>query len=89
MTRRHMTVVIGNARGVHGRVATRLAEAALNHKVRLTLCRDGDCIDCGSILDVLALALVQGTEVSLQAEGTQDVAALAAARAILIGQDDD
>ena len=65
MTRRETKVVVGNARGVHGRVATRLAEIAANNKVRLTLRRNGDCIDSAAILEVLALALVQGTEITL------------------------
>ena len=89
MTRWETKVVVGNARGVHGRVATRLVEIAANNKVRLTLCRNGDCTDSAAILEVLALALVQGTEITLCAEGERAEAALAAAVSVLVGQDDD
>ena len=82
------TVIVGNTRGVHGRVATRLAEIAANYQVCLTLTRDAETVDCASILDVLALALVQGTAITLRAEGEQAGAALAVAREVLTGQDD-
>lgn len=83
-----MAVSVGNARGVHGRVATRLAEIAANYQVCLTLTRGAETVDCASILDVLALALVQGTAITLRAEGEQAGAALAVARVVLTGQDD-
>ncbi len=88
MSRLETTVTVGNTRGVHGRVATRLAEIAADHQVCLTLTRDGEMVDCASILDVLALALVQGTVITLRAEGEQAGAALVVAREVLMGQDD-
>ena len=88
MNRLETTVIVGNTRGVHGRVATRLAEIAANHQVCLTLTREAETVDCASILDVLALALVQGTAITLQAEGEQAGVALAVARKVLMEQDD-
>ena len=88
MSRCETAVIVGNTRGVHGRVATRLAEIATDHHVCLTLTRDEETVDCASILDVLALALVQGTAITLRAEGDQAGVALEAAREVLMEQDD-
>ena len=88
MIRIEAPVFVGNTRGVHGRAATRLAEIASEQRVRLTLTRDGETVDCASILDVLALALVHGTLVTLRAEGERAATALAAAGEVLTGQDD-
>lgn len=88
MSRLETAVIVGNTRGVHGRVATRLAEIATNQRVCLTLTRDGETVDCASILDVLALALVQGTAITLRAEGEQAEEALGAAREVLMEQED-
>ena len=88
MSRCETAVIVGNTRGVHGRVATRLAEIATDCHVCLTLIRDEETVDCASILDVLALALVQGTTITLRAEGDQAEVALEAAREVLMEQDD-
>ena len=88
MSRCETAVIVGNTRGVHGRVATRLAEIATDCHVCLTLIRDEETVDCASILDVLALALVQGTTITLRAEGDQAGVALEAAREVLMEQDD-
>ena len=88
MSQCETAVIVGNTRGVHGRVATRLAEIATDCHVCLTLIRDEETVDCASILDVLALALVQGTTITLRAEGDQAEVALEAAREVLMEQDD-
>ena len=79
---------VGNERGVHSRVATRLAEIALDYGVVLRIDRDGEGADCSSILDVLSLALDCGDEVRLQAEGARAAEALAAAVLVLARRDD-
>lgn len=82
------TIVVGNERGVHGRVATRLAGVAAAHDVRLFLQFGQETVECSSILDVLALALARGSAIVLVAEGTAADAALIAATEILTTQDD-
>ena len=84
------TLLVGNERGVHGRVATALAEIALRHQVRLVIVgADGtERADCASILDVLALALVQGTAVRIEAEGMLADKALEAVEYLLTAKDD-
>jgi phosphotransferase system HPr (HPr) family protein len=87
MNRRHCTLRVGNERGVHGRVATRLAEIAEEYGVTLQINRAEETVDCSSILDILAMALIQGSEISLQAEGENAASALSAASAALTSQD--
>ncbi|WP_051553505.1 HPr family phosphocarrier protein [Desulfobulbus elongatus] len=86
--RAEQVVVIGNERGIHGRVATRLAGMAASHGVHLFLRHGEETVECSSILDVLALALARGTAVGLVAEGAQAESALAAAIEIINAQDD-
>ena len=81
-------LIVGGARGVHGRVATRLAEVASKYGVTLLIRRGHEVVDCSSILDVLALALTMGSEVCLTAEGDQAKDAIVAAVQLLTGEDD-
>lgn len=81
-------LVVGNKRGVHGRVATRLAEIASNYAVQVRIRRGEQCVDGSSILDVLALALVEGTEIELTVAGERAGEALSAAVNLLTAQDD-
>ncbi len=87
LLRQHLQV--GNCRGVHGRVATRLAEIASQYDVCLRVYYNDEVADCSSILDVLAMALVQGTDIELEVEGgdRETAGALAAAKEVIISQD--
>lgn len=88
MKRVQQELIIGGVRGVHGRVATRLAEVAARYGVTLLIRRGDEVVDCSSILDVLALALTMGAEVCLTAEGDQANEAMVAAAQLLITEDE-
>ena len=88
MNRGARTLIVGNERGVHGRVATALAEIAERHQVRLLIAQETESVDCASILDVLALALVQGTELRVEAEGFGAEEALQAVERLLTAKED-
>lgn len=88
MNWQRVELIVGNERGVHGRVATRLAEIARAHEVTLQVIGKNEIVDCSSVLDVLALALVQGTPVVLEVRGEQAATALAAAAAVIASRDD-
>jgi phosphotransferase system HPr (HPr) family protein len=81
-------LAVGNERGVHGRVATRLAEIASEFEVELWIQRGEERAECSSILDVLSLALVQNTEICLQVKGKRAEAALAAAAEVITAHED-
>ena len=81
-------LVVGNERGVHSRIATRLAEIATQYKVTLTLEREGETAECTMILDVLALGLVHGQQLLVHAEGSESEAALKAVEQLLTSRED-
>lgn len=88
MTTLACELAVGNERGVHGRVATRLAEIASEFAVELWIHQGEEHVECSSILDVLALALVQDTEICLQVKGERAEAALAAAAEVITAHED-
>ena len=72
--------------GVHGRVAVDLAKIAEQSNVDLRI-RSGDReVHCGSILELLSLALVQGSSITVRAEGDNAAGALDAVRRLLTGE---
>lgn len=62
-------------RGVHGRVATRLARIVSENNVKLTITHQEREVDCSSVLDVLSMAFVFGTVLRfrVQGENAEDV----------------
>lgn len=82
------TLIVGNERGIHSRIATRLAAIATNYEVQLVMSNGKEEADCSMILDVLALGVVQGATLQVQAKGKNAPAALLAAEQLLTAQDD-
>jgi len=68
---------ITNKFGLHGRASARLVETARKYKADIRLVRDGNEVDCKSILDVMTMACTQGTPVTIRARGEDAEAALA------------
>jgi phosphocarrier protein len=76
------TVLVENHLGLHARAAARLVRAAAAYSSRISLERAGagPPVDAKSILSVLMLAAAHGTELSIVAEGEDEVAAVDALR---------
>ncbi|HHO48141.1 MAG TPA: HPr family phosphocarrier protein [Desulfobacteraceae bacterium] len=72
-------VVVHNHHGIHGRVAAGLAQIAARNKVILQIIHGGEAVDCSSILEVLSMAFVYGTRVTIRIEGEGRKAAKALA----------
>lgn len=70
--------------GVHGRVAVNLAEIALREQVELFIGSDDREVNCGSILELLSLGLVQGSQIRVRIEGEQADSAMQAVRDLLM-----
>ncbi len=70
-------ITVNIIRGVHGRVAARLAQIANLHNVRMYILCDGEDIDCTSVLDVLSMAFVAGTQVKFRVHGKRAAQAIA------------
>jgi phosphocarrier protein HPr len=69
-------VVIRNAEGMHARPATMLARLALKYQSTIELICDGQRVDAKSILHLLTLGAVQGTELTVEARGADAEEAL-------------
>ncbi len=63
------TVVISNDLGLHLRAAGVLAQVAGQFSSEISLVRAGTTANAKSIMSILALAAVQGTEVVIIADG--------------------
>ena len=71
-------VKVLDAHGLHLREAARIVRASKNFKSRIHLFHDSKLADALSILDVLALAVTQGNEITVIVEGPDEKEAAAA-----------
>ena len=78
-------VVIVNPQGVHLRPADLLAKLANRYKAEIFIVKGGEQFDAKSVLSLLTLAAVQGTQLTLKATG-EDADAAVAAMAELVAQ---
>jgi len=60
---------VTNPNGVHCRVAERLIKVIDEHEATVRIIHQGQPVDCISILELLSLALVQGSRVRFTAQG--------------------
>ncbi len=63
------TVVVLNQAGLHLRPADLLARAASRFQCQIEITKDGQTVDCKSILSILTLAAPQGCQLRLTANG--------------------
>jgi phosphocarrier protein len=72
------TVRVGSAAGLHARAAALIAVAAAEQPVPVTIRRGGRApVPAGSVLALLTLGAVHGTELTLEASGEGAADALA------------
>lgn len=69
-------VVIENKAGIHARPASIMVQAATKFKSKVQLTAKGKTIDAKSILMIMSMGLVKGTEVVISAEGEDAAAAV-------------
>lgn len=68
-TNSSQTVVVLNRLGLHLRPADMLVRTAMRFQSQIEIEKDGQAVDCKSILGILTLAAVQGTQLNLRANG--------------------
>ncbi|MFB5190612.1 HPr family phosphocarrier protein [Alicyclobacillus fastidiosus] len=71
------TLVIHNPTGIHARPAAILVNKAQAFVSKITLEKDGRKVDAKSILGVMAMAVNQGSTVTIRAEGSDEERAVA------------
>ncbi|MBU1194424.1 MAG: HPr family phosphocarrier protein [Proteobacteria bacterium] len=65
-----------NELGMHARPASRIAQMALDAKSDVWLCTDDTRVDASSIIDILTLCAVKGTDVEVKIDNPDDRAVL-------------
>jgi len=71
-------VVVSNPQGLHARPAEVFVKTASQYQAKIEVNKAGYRVDGKSILNILTLAAVQGTELCLEATGPDAEAALSA-----------
>ncbi len=70
------TVVVTNPQGMHARPADLFVKLASQYQSRIEVIKDGERVDGKSILAMLTLAAVEGTQLQIEATGPDASAAL-------------
>jgi phosphocarrier protein HPr len=63
-------VVVPNKQGIHARPAEMFVRRAQQFQSKIEIVRDGYRIEAKSIMNLLTLGAAQGTELTLEAEGS-------------------
>jgi phosphotransferase system HPr (HPr) family protein len=69
-------VTVINPMGIHMRPADMLSRAAGRFQCQIIIEKDGQAIDCKSIMSILTLGARQGTQLNLRASGVDAQAAM-------------
>ena len=69
-------VVVQNPQGLHARPADLFAKLAVQYQSKIEVIKDNERVDGKSILAILTLAAVEGTELTLEATGCDAVEAI-------------
>ncbi len=71
-------ITIINKLGLHARAASKLVNQASQFECEITIDRDGNRVNAKSIMGVMMLAASKGTDILLEAEGSDENACLEA-----------
>ncbi len=63
------TVEVLNRAGIHARPSLAIVKTVGQFQSKVTIRRDGEVVDAGDILQIMAMAATQGTELELTACG--------------------
>jgi phosphocarrier protein HPr len=75
--------IIDNKLGLHARASAKLTELASRFQSEVWLMRNGRRVNAKSIMGVMMLAAAKGATVTIETEGTDAEAALAAVQALI------
>ncbi|MCK6432984.1 MAG: HPr family phosphocarrier protein [Burkholderiaceae bacterium] len=76
-------ITISNKLGLHARASAKLTKLAGGFKSEVHLSRNGRRINAKSIMGVMMLAAGMGAEITIETDGPDEDAAMAAIRAII------
>ncbi|OQW69868.1 MAG: phosphocarrier protein HPr [Methylotenera sp.] len=76
-------IIIINKLGLHARASTKLTQTASQFAAEIWIERNGRKVNAKSIMGVMMLAAAKGSTVTLEANGEDEVAAIAALDALI------
>ena len=79
---------VTNRMGIHIRVAAQMKELLENYQSSVTFIKEDERIDARDPFQILTAALMQGTELKIQAEGVDEKEALDSVLALIRSQKD-
>jgi phosphocarrier protein HPr len=82
----HSRITIINRLGLHARASAKLTKLAGVQLCEVHLSRNGRRVNAKSIMGVMMLAAGLGTEIEIETDGEDEVAAMAALRALIDGK---
>ena len=77
------TTTIENKTGIHARPASVFVQTAAKFKSKVQLKAKGKTVDAKSILMIMSMGLVKGTEVTICADGPDEAEAVAALKKMI------
>jgi phosphocarrier protein len=80
------TIKIVNRLGLHARASAKLTKLAGSHRCDVHLSRNGRRINAKSIMGVMMLAAGVGSEIEIETDGEDELAAMTALRALIDGK---
>ncbi|WP_425261857.1 HPr family phosphocarrier protein [Rubrivivax sp. RP6-9] len=80
------SITISNKLGLHARASAKLTKLAGSFASEVFLSRNGRRVNAKSIMGVMMLAAGMGTEVEIEVEGADEVAAMDALRTLIDGK---
>lgn len=78
-----VTATIENKTGIHARPASQFVQKASSFKSKVQLKAKGKTVDAKSILMIMSMGLVKGTEVTIVADGPDEADAAAQLKAMI------
>ena len=77
------TTTIENKTGIHARPASVFVQKASSFKSKVQLKAKGKTVDAKSILMIMSMGLVKGTEITIVADGPDEADAVAQLKALV------
>jgi len=80
------SITISNRLGLHARASAKLTKMAGGFKSELHLSRNSRRVNAKSIMGVMMLAAGMGSEIEIEADGIDEIEAMASLRALIDGR---
>jgi phosphocarrier protein len=80
------SITISNKLGLHARASAKLTKMAGGFKSELHLSRNSRRVNAKSIMGVMMLAAGMGSEIEIEADGIDEIEAMASLRALIDGR---